>query len=248
MLDHVGECLLRHPERGQVQAGRQRPRAALDVKLNRQPRGGRPVDQRAHAGQAGLRLQAAGHPRLGRGRDVPAASARRAAAPGSVTRAEQPEQVAQFGQRRTAAGLHREQRLPGLGRGSPVRTWRAAPACTTMTLTLCVTTSCSSLAIRARSSSRARRVAAWCSACVGAAGPASRPARRRQTVDGVADDHDREEQEQRCRPLPGIAAPCPRTLAMSRPAATGMLIRAAPRNRHGHDRGVRGEGHREEGD
>ena len=42
-------------------------------------------------------------------------------------------------------------------------TRRAAPACTTMTLTLCDTTSCISLAIRARSSVTARRVSASCS-------------------------------------------------------------------------------------
>ena len=47
--------------------------------------------------------------------------------------------------------------------GELATTLRAAPACTTITLTLCVTTSCSSLAMRARSTSMARWVAAWCS-------------------------------------------------------------------------------------
>ncbi len=49
--------------------------------------------------------------------------------------------------------------------GSASMTLRAAPVWITITLTLCVTTSCSSAAMRARSSSTARRVAASCASC-----------------------------------------------------------------------------------
>ncbi len=46
--------------------------------------------------------------------------------------------------------------------GDRSSTVRAAPACAVITLTLCVTTSCSSCAIRARSRSTAKRVAFAC--------------------------------------------------------------------------------------
>src|SRR5581483_2248369 len=65
-------------------------------------------------------------------------------------------------------------------RGLP-STLRAAPACTIITLTLCVTTSCSSLAIRARSSSMARLVAASCSACTLRSRDVESPTRRRSS-------------------------------------------------------------------
>ena len=58
-------------------------------------------------------------------------------------------------------------------------TLRAAPACTTITLTLWVTTSCSSPAIRARSASTARRVCASCSASARSSRWAESPARFR---------------------------------------------------------------------
>ena len=48
--------------------------------------------------------------------------------------------------------------------GSALSTRLAAPACTTIMLTLCVTTSCISLAMRARCCSSARLVASSCSA------------------------------------------------------------------------------------
>ena len=50
---------------------------------------------------------------------------------------------------------------------------RAAPACTTIMLTLCVTTSCSSPAMRARSSRIACRVAFSCSSVIGI--PSAKP-------------------------------------------------------------------------
>ena len=62
--------------------------------------------------------------------------------------------------------------------GSALSTRRAAPACTTIMLTLCVTTSCSSLARRARSSASARLVAASCSAWAWRSRAPESPARR----------------------------------------------------------------------
>ena len=71
--------------------------------------------------------------------------------------------MTQLGHRCPPAGFHCQHRRPGVVRRVGKYLPRRA-ACTIITLTLCVTTSCSSLAMRARSSSMARRVAASCSA------------------------------------------------------------------------------------
>ena len=114
--------------------------------------------------------------------------------------------------------------------GSALSTRRAAPACTTITLTLCVTTSCSSLARRARSSASARLVAASCSAWAWRSRAPESPARRahRWTASptimigmkiskGVA--------------RAGIGGLMSAESAISSTVARGMLSSAAPRYR-----------------
>ncbi len=72
-----------------------------------------------------------------------------------VGAAQHAEQAAHLGQRRATGRLDRREDLGrGSGRSAPIAR-RSAPACTTMIETLCATTSCSSRAIRARSSATA---------------------------------------------------------------------------------------------
>ena len=97
MTKHVGEGFLHHTVGGQVSAGWQRPGRAADPELDRQPGCRYPRDQGVEPGEPGLRTQ---RPLTG--------AARR--------RAEQPEQVPQFGHRGPAAGLDGEQRVFSVAR------------------------------------------------------------------------------------------------------------------------------------
>ena len=103
VLEHVGQRFLHDPERGQVQAGRQRRRGPGR-------RGAaRPAARRRRPG----RRARWSWPRPGCGRRSASSSPSIAPAP---ARAEQAEQVPQLGHRRPAAGLHGQQRRPGLAR------------------------------------------------------------------------------------------------------------------------------------
>ena len=97
MPKHVGQPFLHHPVGGQVSARWQRPGLAADPELDRQPGCRYPGDQGVELAEPGLRAQ---RPLTG--------AARR--------RAEQAEQVPQFGHRLPAAGLDGEQRVFGVAR------------------------------------------------------------------------------------------------------------------------------------
>ncbi len=135
----AAERLLHEPVGGQVDAGRQRARLALDAQLDRQPAGGEAAHERADVGEARLRGE----------RDV------------LVLAAQHAEQAAQL-RERLAPGLL-DGGEGGLRRASGLRSAsrRAAAACTVIALSAWATTSCSSPAIRVRSSSAALSAAPW---------------------------------------------------------------------------------------
>ena len=137
VLERVGQALLDDPVGGQVDRARERVRLAVDVQAHRQAGAADLVHQRVEVAE----------PRLGRELDLLALAPHRA------------EQPAHLGERRAAGLLDAFERLPVLAsaRGSLCRT---APTWSTITLTAWATMSCSSRAIRARSSATAMRAAA----------------------------------------------------------------------------------------
>ena len=153
--------------------------------------------------------------------------------------------MTQLGHGRPPAGLDRKQRRPGLV-GGRASTCRAAPACTIITLTLCVTTSCSSLAMRARSSSSARRVAASCSACSRSSRACESPAwRRHGSIALPATRTARAAAASRCWPQlrhrasAACRSPADRPLACEHRRAVEPAVR---------ERGIGGQDHHDHGD
>ena len=139
VLDRVGERLLHDAVRGEVDARRERRGVALDRRASPAAR------RRATARPAASSSRSVG---CGRERGV-----RRPAS-------QDAEQAAHLGQRLAAGVLDVGGGLDRAVRGSRSSIRRAPPACTTITVTECATTSCSSRAIRRRSSAaRARDVA-----------------------------------------------------------------------------------------
>ena len=177
VLDRVGERLLDDAVGGEVDAGGQRRGARPRRQRHRQAGRARALDERVEAASVGCGARARPRRR----------AARRA---GGASR------------RAPRGRCARSARRPrGARAGSRSRIRRAPPACTTITLIECATTSCISRAIRRRSSATARSARAARgaprrapppraarSASAGAA--ASRRGRRARTT---SDEHGRED-------------------------------------------------------
>ena len=142
VLEHVGQRLLHQPVGGDVEHRRQVGRQPLGLQPHRQPGPLEPVDQLVQPVQPGLRS----------GVSAPASSSARSRS---------------SSRRRSSTALRpvasTESSRSRTSSSSAPSANRAAPACTTITETAWATTSCSSRAMRARSSSSSARSRAACS-------------------------------------------------------------------------------------
>ena len=136
VLESVGEALLQDPVGRQLEPGGQRRPVRRNLQVHVQPGGSHVV----HAAPPG--------------RAAPVGHQRRAVAL-APHRAEQPPHL---GERSAARLLDVAQRFAS-SRPESGMPWRTAPTCSTITLIAWATTSCSSRAIRARSSATATRAA-----------------------------------------------------------------------------------------